>query len=210
MVVAIDGPAGSGKSTIAKMLAEKLNITFLNSGSFYRAITLALIRANIDFSSEQAILDCAKAQKLEYKNSHLILNDEDVESLLHSDLVDAHVAQVSAIVSIRHLVNARLHEITKTLSIVCEGRDMTTVVFPDADYKFFLDASPKARALRRFNQGVSGLSLQEIEESIKKRDEIDRNKKEGSLIISPDAYYFDTSDLTINQVCGTLIDKIHS
>ena len=153
---------------------------------------------------------CAKSQKLDYKNSHLFLNDEDVEDLLHSDIVDAHVAQVSAFVPVRHLVNSRLHEITKTLSIVCEGRDMTTVVFPDAEYKFFLDASPKARALRRYNQGVSGLSLQEIEDSIEKRDEIDRNKEEGSLIISPEAYYFDTSDLTINQVCGTLIDKIHS
>lgn len=218
MVIAIDGPAGSGKSTIAHLIAEKLSITFLNSGSFYRAITLALLRAGFieicDGSpvfrrSQHDIIEFAREQRLEYVHSHLILNGEDVEGLLHCDEIDASSSQVSSIIPIRHLVNDRIREITKTLSIVCEGRDMTTVVFPDAEYKFYLDASIDVQAERRYRQGVSGLSLEEIKEGIRKRDERDRNKAEGALKIAADAVYIDTSDLTIEQVCEIIISKIH-
>lgn len=218
MVIAIDGPAGSGKSTIAHLIAEKLSITFLNSGSFYRAITLALLRAGFieicDGSPvfrrpQHDIIEFARKQRLEYVHSHLILNGEDVEGLLHCDEIDASSSQVSSIIPIRHLVNDRIREITKTLSIVCEGRDMTTVVFPDAEYKFYLDASIDVQAERRYRQGVSGLSLEEIKEGIRKRDERDRNKAEGALKIAADAVYIDTSDLTIEQVCEIIISKIH-
>ena len=101
-----------------------------------------------------------------------------------------------------------MREITESLSIVCEGRDMTTVVFPNADYKFYLDASLEVQAERRFNQGVSNLSLEEIKESIRKRDEIDRNKKEGALRIAEDAIYIDTSNLTIEDVCAIMLKHI--
>lgn len=208
MVIAIDGPAGTGKSTIASIIAEKLKVVFLNSGSFYRALTLALLDSSVDLQSEADVVDFCKKQSLEYKNSHLFLNGEDVESHLHDDRVSANVAQLSAIVEIRHLVNQRMREITESLSIVCEGRDMTTVVFPNADYKFYLDASLDVQAERRFNQGVSNLSLEEIKESIRKRDEIDKNKKEGALKIAQDAVYIDTSNLTIEDVCAIMLKHI--
>jgi cytidylate kinase len=208
MVIAIDGPAGTGKSTIASIIAEKLKVVFLNSGSFYRALTLALLDSSVDLQSEADVVDFCKKQLLEYKNSHLFLNGEDVESHLHDDRVSANVAQLSAIVEIRHLVNQRMREITESLSIVCEGRDMTTVVFPNADYKFYLDASLDVQAERRFNQGVSNLSLEEIKESIRKRDEIDKNKKEGALKIAQDAVYIDTSNLTIEEVCAIMLKHI--
>ncbi len=208
MVIAIDGPAGTGKSTIASIIAEKLKVVFLNSGSFYRALTLALLDSGVDLQSEADVVDFCKKQLLEYKNSHLFLNGEDVESHLHDDRVSANVAQLSAIVEIRHLVNQRMREITESLSIVCEGRDMTTVVFPNADYKFYLDASLEVQAERRFNQGVSNLSLEEIKESIRKRDEIDKNKKEGALKIAQDAVYIDTSNLTIEEVCAIMLKHI--
>ncbi len=209
MVVAIDGPAGSGKSTVARIVADRLSITFLNSGSFYRGITLALLRAGIDITQEQLVIEFAKKLKLEYVNSRLVLDGEDVEDLLHSDQVDAYAAQVSAIVPLRHIVNDKIRQITASLSIVCEGRDMTTVVFPDAEYKFYLDASIDVQAQRRFNQGVSNLSLEEVKAAIIKRDEIDRNKAEGALKIATDAVYIDTSDLTIEEVCEIIISKIH-
>jgi cytidylate kinase len=209
MIIAIDGPAGTGKSTIAKILAQRLNIVFLNSGSFYRGITLSLLESKIDLSDEDAILQHADSLKLEYINEHLHVNGVDVNHLLHSDIVDAHAAQVSSIVPLRHIVNKKLREITKSLSVVCEGRDITTVVFPNAEYKFYLDASLEAQAQRRFNQGCSNLSLEEIKETIRKRDEIDKNKKEGSLLIADDAFYIDTSDLTIEQVCEIIVNKIH-
>ena len=209
MIVAIDGPAGTGKSTIAKIIADKLNITFLNSGGFYRALTIALLDAGIDYKDEAAAVDFCKKQKLEYpKESHFILNGTDVTAHLHDDRVAKNVAQVSAIIPLRHYVNDLMREITKSLSIVCEGRDMTTVVFPMAEHKIYLDASPDVRAKRRFDQGVSDMTLEEIKQSIIDRDNIDKNKKEGALKIAPDALYIDTSNLTIDNVCEIIFKQI--
>ena len=210
MVVAIDGPAGTGKSTVAKKVAEDLGLVFLNSGSFYRALTLALLDAGVDIDDAGAVMDFAKRQTLDYVDSHLILNGVDVDSELHQDRVDANVSRVSSIVDLRHLVNDRMREIVKSMSIICEGRDMTTVVFPDAEHKFYLDASIDVQAQRRFDQGVSGLSLEEIKAAIIKRDEMDRNKAEGSLKKAPDALYIDTSDLTISQVCAIIEQNINA
>ncbi len=222
MVIAIDGPAGTGKSTVAKRVAGELGIVFLNSGSFYRAITLALIQSGkIDgakkltpeeaHAKEAEIVDFAKQQKLDYDENagHFILNGVDVETQLHSDKVDGSVASVSAIVPVRHLVNDRMRELTSKMSIVCEGRDMTTVVFPNAEHKFYLDASIDVQAQRRFDQGCSNLTLEQIKADIIRRDEIDRNKAEGSLKVAEDAVYIDTSDLTIEEVCGIIVSKIH-
>ena len=209
MIIAIDGPAGTGKSTIASMIADKLNITFLNSGGFYRTLTIAILDAGIDYKDEEKTLAFCKEQKIEYtKDSHFILNGIDVTSHLHDDRVAQNVAQVSGIVPLRHYVNDLMREITKSLSIVCEGRDMTTVVFPNAEYKVYLDASAEVRAQRRFDQGVSDMTLEEIKQSIINRDEIDKNKKEGALKIAPDALYIDTSALTIDNVCAIILKQI--
>lgn len=209
MIIAMDGPAGTGKSTIASIIAKKLNITYLNSGSFYRALTLALLDAGIILADENAVVEFCKKQNLDYNKSRLVLNGTDVEDHLHDDRVSKNVAQISAIVPIRHLVNDRMQEITKSLDIVCEGRDMTTVVFPQAEYKFYLDASLDVQAQRRFDQGVSNMTLEEIKEAIRKRDEIDRNKAEGALKRAPDVVYIDTSNLTIDMVCEIILNKIH-
>ena len=209
MIIAMDGPAGTGKSTIAAIIAKKLDITCLNSGSFYRALTLALPDAGINLADENAVVEFCKKQNLDYNKSRLVLNGTDVEDHMHDDRVSKNVAQVSAIVPIRHLVNDRMQEITKSLDIVCEGRDMTTVVFPQAEYKFYLDASLDVQAQRRFDQGVSNMTLEEIKEAIRKRDEIDRNKAEGALKRAPDAIYIDTSNLTIDMVCEIILNKIH-
>lgn len=209
MIIAIDGPAGTGKSTIAKMLADKLNITFLNSGGFYRTLTMAVLDAGVDYKDEKATLEFCKKQKIEYtKEGHFILNGTDVTEHLHDDRVTNNASQVSSIVEIRHLVNDIMREITKSLSIVCEGRDMTTVVFPMAECKVYLDASAEVRAKRRFDQGVSDMTLEQIKESIEKRDKMDKNKKEGALKIAPDALYIDTSNLTIDNVCEIILKQI--
>lgn len=210
MVVAIDGPAGTGKSTVAHRVAEELNLTFLNSGSFYRALTLAAIDAGVSLDDADAVLELAKKQKLDYVDAHLILNGKDVDDQLHQDKVDANVSKVSSIVPLRHLVNDRMREIVKSLNIICEGRDMTTVVFPQAEYKFYLDASIDVQAQRRFDQGCSGLTLEEVKAAIIKRDEMDKNKAEGALKRADDAQYIDTSDLTIDDVCAIIVGKIKS
>ncbi len=211
MVIAIDGPAGTGKSTIAREIAKKFNIINLNSGSFYRAITLAMNEKGIKIDNPDKVLEFAKTLTLDYsKDAHLILNGMDVEDQLHQDSVDALVSQVSSIVPLRHLVNERLRQIVKKIDVVCEGRDITTVVFPDADAKFYLDANIDVQAQRRFDQGVSDLSLEEIKAAIIKRDEMDKNKAEGALKIAEDAVYIDTSTLTIENVCAIIVSNLQS
>ena len=170
---------------------------------------MAVLDAGVDYKDEKATLEFCRKQKIEYtKEGHFILNGKDVTSHLHDDVVTANTSQVSANVEIRHYVNELMREITKSLDIVCEGRDMTTVVFPNAEVKVYLDASAEVRARRRFDQGVSDMNLEEIKAAIEKRDEMDKNKKEGSLKIAEDALYIDTSNLTIDNVCAIIEKQI--
>jgi len=215
MIIAIDGPAGTGKSTIAVMLAKNLKgkdgqpFTYINSGNLYRAITLVCLREGVDPADSKKALEYARGAPLAYREGKLYLGDDMVEDLLHSDEVDRHVSPLSAIVPIRHVVNDLIREIAAGLNAVVEGRDMTTVVFPHAEHRFFLDASIKERARRRFEQGVSNLGLEEIEEALIKRDSMDRNKIEGSLFLGEGVYYLDTSGLTLMQVYDTLHMKLN-
>ena len=208
MIVAIDGPAGSGKSTIARKVAESLGFVYVNSGNIYRALTLGALDQGIGLDAKIELLDCARGAAIEYRGKRLFLDGRDVEDELHSARVDALVAQLSAIPEIREVVNAHVRKIAGGTDAVVEGRDMTTVVFPDADYKFYLDASAEARAKRRFDQGCSSETLESIRRNIEMRDTIDRQKSVGALKIAPDAYYLDSSDLTIDQVYDKVYGKI--
>ncbi|WP_184743033.1 30S ribosomal protein S1 [Spirochaeta isovalerica] len=209
MIVAIDGPAGVGKSTISSKIARDNGFFNLNSGNFYRAITKYALNNDIDYNNEDELIAGAEACNFKIEEGRLYLNEVDVEDDLHTDQIDSLVAQISAVVPVRHIVNENLRRIARSMDLVAEGRDMTTVVFPHAEIKIFLDASPEIRAKRRKDQGVSDRSFEEIVESIKERDRIDRNKKEGSLIIAGDALYLDTSDLTIEEVCEKVTEKIN-
>lgn len=208
MIVAMDGPAGTGKSTLARLVAERAGFTYVNSGSLYRAVTLAVLRAGLDIADQEGITRLAEGLDLDYRDGLLHLNGENVESLLRSDQVEAAVARLSAIVPVRHVVNGHLRRLAQGRDAVVEGRDICTVVFPDAELKFFIDASVEARAQRRFAQGTSSLSLDEIRAAIEDRDRIDRNKAEGSLKKADDAIYLDTSYLTIDEVYEKVSGKI--
>ncbi len=209
MIVAIDGPAGSGKSSVAQQVAEALGFLYLNSGRLYRAVTFWVLRRAEDPEDIPAIVKMLPDCHIRLEGTRVYLGDERVDDQLHTDEVDAWVATHSAIPEVRSMVNDMLHRFAHEQNSVVEGRDMTTVVFPDAEVKIYLDASLEARAQRRYNQGTSVKSLEEIRESIRSRDELDEQKPGGRLQRSDDAFYLDTSHLTMETVCDTVLRNIH-
>jgi cytidylate kinase len=208
MLVAIDGPAGVGKSTVARRCAERAGFLYINSGSFYRAVTLAVLERGAAPEDPEAVLGVARACRIELRGGEVHLDGRNVESLLHGDAVDSWVAAHSALPGVRDIVNTRVREISERHDAVVEGRDIGTVVFPDAGLKIFLDADIATRASRRHEQGVSGLSLDELRATIGARDTVDRNKPTGRLAAAPDALHIDTSLLTIQQVCERVDEAI--
>ncbi|MDR1867727.1 MAG: (d)CMP kinase [Treponema sp.] len=208
MVIAIDGPAGSGKSTVASVLAERLGLTYVNSGTIYRAFTLLILRNAVDITDEQAVCAVIESAALHYKGTQVYVQGEPLNESLHTDEIDKNISVIAAIPLIRRRVNRLIQDIAEETDIIVEGRDMTTVVFPHSDYRFFLDASLEARAKRRFEQGVSQLSLQDIQETLAARDALDRHEAEGRLTIGHGVTVIDSSQLTIEEVCEQISRRI--
>lgn len=208
MRVAIDGPAGVGKSTIAKMIADKCGFYYLNSGSFYRAYTYNQQVRGGDTSNFADVLENAKKIKLSIEDGAICIDGKNVEDKLHSPEVDKDVAKVSTYAPLRSYVNDQLRKVSEGMDVIAEGRDITTVVFPDAEVKCFFDASPEVRARRRLEQHPENGTFESVLQAIKERDEIDRNKKVGALKCADDALYIDTSYLTIEQVCEKVLSAI--
>jgi len=200
MIVALDGPAGVGKSTLAKKIAQDFGLFFLNSGAWYRAVTRAVIDQKINISEESAIVDLALQGEFQIIEQELFFNGQNTKGLLHTQEIDSLVAQLSAIIPLRRVINDKIRELSKSLNLVVEGRDMTTEAFPEAEIKFFIDAKPEVRAQRRFEERPEGSSYGEILSALVERDAIDRNKPVGALKIAEDSHYIDTSDLTFDQV----------
>lgn len=208
MVVAIDGPAGVGKSSIAKLVAERSGFSYLNSGSFYRAYTYVHLASGGEPTDLEGLLARARKTDVRIEDGRLLLDGEDIEDRLHTAAVDRHVAAISAYVPLRSYVNEQLVRIAEKIDVIVEGRDITTVVFPHAELKIFFDAEAEVRARRRFLQHPEGQSYEEVLSRIIARDEIDRNKPVGALVVAPDALYVDTSYLTIEQVCEKVLSAI--
>jgi cytidylate kinase len=207
MVVTLDGPAGVGKSSIAARVGRETGFQYLNSGSFYRAISQAVLDSGQDPTRRDLVLEEARRGRFSINGGELWLNGRPTRGL-QSDLIDRWSPVHSGIPELRAIVNENLRAIARAGNFIVEGRDMGTVAFPDAELKIFLDASLEARASRRFAQGVSGLSREELRQSIAERDKLDRNKPVGRLERAADALYLDTSDLTIEEVCAKVVKEI--
>jgi cytidylate kinase len=207
MVVTLDGPAGVGKSTIAGRAARETGFQYLNSGSFYRAISQAVLDSGQDPTRNAAVLETAQRCRFALRDGELWVNGRPARNL-QTDLIDRWSPVHSGIPELRAIVNERLRAIARSGDLIVEGRDMGTVAFPDAEVKFFLDASLEARAARRFAQGVSGLSRETLRKRIEERDRLDREKPVGPLKPAVGAIYLDTSDLTIEEVCAKVVKEI--
>lgn len=207
--IAIDGPASSGKSTIAKRIAKKLNYVYLDTGAMYRCVALAALTKNISSTDQAALADLLEHINIgfELKNNHqmVLLNDENVTDKIRADDVSQYVSAYAAQEIVRTALVAKQQQIAgRSNGIVMDGRDIGTVVLPTAEVKIFLTANVKERAKRRYaeNQakGLSDLSLEALETEINRRDIHDSNREISPLKAAEDAIHIDTSQLTIEQV----------
>ncbi len=206
MQIAIDGPAGSGKSTVAKKIAEKLNIIYIDTGAMYRAITLKL--KDIDKKYYQ---EACNNTNIEFINNKIFLDGKDVSSQIRSEEISKLTSDISKIDFVRKKLVSIQKEIAAKNSVVMEGRDITTVVLPDADYKFYLNASPEIRAKRRTLQlKEKGLNAdyKEIIRDIKKRDNNDIKRENSPLKVADDAIVIDSSNLTAEESIEKILSYI--
>jgi len=212
-IIAVDGPAGSGKSTIAKKIAKKYNFTYLDTGAMYRMVTLYFIQNNINVNDIKNINDILDKISLDIKEDKFFLNGQDVTALIRTPEVSSKVSEISAIKEVRAKLVVQQRNISKGKKVILDGRDIGTVVFPNAQMKIFLIASPEERAKRRYKEYLEkGINqkYKDVLADIKARDIIDSTRKESPLKKAKDAMEIDSSFMSIEQVVNeiaTHIDK---
>ena len=208
-VIAIDGPSASGKSTVAKEIAKILDISYLDTGAMYRAFTYYLLKENISLTEEE-IRKVIGNINIDIEKDSVILNGEDISKKIRGDEVTKNVSKVSAIPIVREVLVDSQRNISKGKSIVLDGRDIGTVVFPNAKYKFFITATAEKRAMRRFKDEKSSLnkSYEEILEDLKARDVLDSNREISPLRQAEDAHLIDSTETTLREVVEKIINII--
>ncbi len=212
MIIAIDGPAASGKSTTAKKVAEKLNFLHLDTGAMYRAVTLFFLNQNVQLSNQRNIRDALDRISIEFdRNNRPLLNGEDVTNAIRSTRISNAVSEVSAVETVRKKMVQIQQEIGKNRNVVAEGRDIGTVVFPNAEFKFFIVADVTERARRRLNElkrKQTGIELDDIVRELKERDKKDSTRKISPLKKADDAIVIDTTNLSIDEQVDKIINII--
>ena len=217
-VIAIDGPAGTGKSTVSKLLAQRVGAHYLDTGAMYRAATLAVQRAGVSPDAPDAIATVVADARIELRadgsgGSRVFLDGDDVSAPIRTDEVTNAVSAVSAVPAVRSKMVAlqRIHAVDDF--VVVEGRDIGTVVFPDAQVKIYLTATPEARALRRHRQNLSAgrdSDFEQVLESVNRRDHLDSTRTVSPLRPADDAVIVDTSDLSLEQVLDELAGLVQT
>ena len=203
-VIAIDGPAASGKSSVARELAKRLGFVYVNSGAMYRAVTWTVLKHGIDPAGKTEIAEFINTARLGGKlvdgEFHLLIDDSDLTPYLHEDRVNAEVSRVSTVPEVRKLLVERMRNYATQHDLVIEGRDIGSVVFPNTPYKFYIDASPEVRAQRRAAQGHR--------DEIAQRDRADSSRAASPLIVAKDAEVIDSSLLTVSQVVDEIVGRL--
>ncbi len=210
--IAIDGPAGAGKSTMAKILAERLGIDYVDTGAMYRAIAVKLIRTGTDYRDAEALGKLLEDTDVDYYGGRVYLDGEDVSGIIRTPEVSSMASESSAVPAVRDKLGELQMGIAKKRSLLMDGRDIGTVIIPDAEFKFYLNASSRIRAYRRVlemkEKGVE-CDLDTVEQEIKERDYRDSHRDYHPLKKADDAIEIDTSDLTINEVVDKMMEIIH-
>ena len=208
-IIAIDGTAGSGKGTIAKHIAKKIGYFYLDTGAFYRAVSYLIIKNNISLGDIDTITNLVRNLNIEFKDYMVLVNGEDVTNEIRSKDVNAIVSIVADILEVRLLINDKIRKYIGNKDYVVDGRDVGTVIFPNADFKFYLDASVDTRARRRFNQLTNmgnDANFEKILENIQVRDKIDKTREFGALIMADDAILIDTTNDEIEDTLRKMIE----
>ena len=212
MHIAIDGPSGAGKSTIAKRLAEKLNCLYLDTGAMYRTVGLLAARKGVDNRDDGALATLLQGADIRVTRidgkQHMLLDGEDVEDLIRTPEMSMAASNVSACASVRRAMVAMQQNIARDCDVVMDGRDIGTRVLPDAEYKFFLTASPEVRAKRRFDELKArgeNVEYDQVLSDVRQRDLQDTTRKESPLTLAPDATEVETDDLSIDEVVQVLL-----
>ncbi|WP_294467570.1 (d)CMP kinase [uncultured Anaerofustis sp.] len=209
--IAVDGPAGSGKSTVAKIIAKKLNITYLDTGSMYRAFTYYALNKNVKANDKEGINDLLESIDLVLDKENVFVNDKDVTKEIRFENIDKNVSDYAAIKEVREKMVNIQREISKGKSVIMDGRDIGSVVLPNAEFKFYLDASSEERAKRRYLQNIERgkeVPYEDILKDIEIRDELDKTREVDPLVICEDAVVVDTSDMNIDDVVEFIINKV--
>ena len=210
--IAIDGPAGAGKSTVARKLSERLGILYLDTGAMYRAFALFCLREGAGTAPGDDEIDRLFSRfGLEFTDGKILLNGEDISSEIRTPEIDRAVSPVSAIAHVRERMVELQKRIASDRGIVMEGRDICAVVLPDARYKFYLDASVEERARRRFEQNAAAGrpgTLEEIKEDIIRRDRADSTREAAPLKVSEDAEVIDTTGLSLEEVVEKIVSAV--
>ena len=215
MIIAIDGPSGSGKSTLGRMLARQLNLLYIDTGSMYRAVALAVIEAGIDASDKDAVTELAGKTDIDLEGDpdslNVLLNGRDITDQIRTESVTAMSSIVSSIPGVRRAMVARQRAMGQR-GAVLNGRDIGTVVFPDADVKFFLTAMPEERAERRYNEdqmtSSSSATLAETLADMVERDRRDSTRADSPLKVADDAVVIDSTGKSIQQVFEEMIERV--
>ena len=212
-MVAIDGPAGAGKSTIAKRVAARLGFTYIDSGAMYRAVALWALRQNVDPGDMHRMEQLAMAAEIELSPGRIRLNGEDVTDAIRTPEVSGGASKVAVIPGVRRALVAKQRLMGERSSVVMEGRDIGTVVFPGADVKIFLDADPRERVRRRLGDvRAAGEETSEgaLAAQMKERDQRDSTRADGPLAQAPDAAYLDSTSLTVEEVEEAILKIVRS